>query len=120
MLAVKEVLIPAETKLGRTFVLSGIPVAAYVTDRTVKPAVRTTVIEKWVFSDVKAIDECLRVDISVKDPDIKPQEFPAGSSVVFDGLNLGIWVDDAGSQHVFVSASGIRQAKSASDKAAAQ
>ncbi|MEI7815016.1 MAG: hypothetical protein WCJ13_09515 [Coriobacteriia bacterium] len=118
MLAVKEVLIPAETKLGRTFVTSGIPVAAYVTDRTVKPAVRTTVIEKWVFSDVKAIDECLRVDISVKDPGIKPEEFPAGSSVVFQDLNLGIWGDDAGNQHVFVNATGIRLAKPASDKSA--
>lgn len=118
MLAVKEVLIPAEAKLGRTFVLSGVPVASYVYDNATKS--RTSVIEKWVFADVKAIDECLRVDISVKDPNIKPQEFPAGASVVFEGLNLGIWVDDAGSQHVFVNATGIRLAKPASDKSAAQ
>lgn len=115
MLVPKDVLIPVETVVGRTFVLAKPPVAKMAFQEkgdTTPPA-----IEKYLFEDVKAMDEGRRVDVTVKDLNIDPAKFPAGTAVEFDGLSYGLYVDKKEAMHVWLAAQAVRPVVKPTDKA---
>ena len=115
MLEVKDIVRSTKEVLGGRFVL-----AEVATPKTGwEDGKATDTVAKVVFR-VKALDACQTVEVGVKDPSIKPEAFPVGSELAFDGLRVSPYATREQQVRVSVVADAVRLAKPAADKSAAQ